>query len=94
MLTPKDVHEKEFDTHRLREGYDTDQVDAFLDEVADTIAAVGCEWAGERSRRMAAESRYLVQQSQATAVWLSRARCSRRGTGLSTALERCWRGRG
>ena len=94
MLTPKDVHEKEFDTHRLLEGYDMDQVDAFLDEVADTIAAVGCAWAGERSRRMAAESRYLVQQSRDTAVWLSRARCSRRGTGLSTALERCWRERG
>lgn len=94
MLTPKDVHDKEFDTHRLREGYDTDQVDAFLDEVADTIAAVGCAWAGERSRRMAAESRYLVQQSRAKAAWLSRARCSRRGTGLSTALERCWRERG
>ena len=94
MLTPNDVHNKEFDTHRLPEGYDMDQVDAFLDEVADTIAAVGCEWANARSRRMAAESRYLAQQSWAKAAWLSRARRSRRGTGLSTALGRCWRERG
>lgn len=94
MLTPKDVHDKEFDTHRLREGYDMDQVDAFLDEVADTIAVAGCEWAGERSRRMAAESRYLAQQSWAKAAWLSRARHFRGGTGLSMALERCWRERG
>lgn len=32
-LTPEDVRNKEFTTVRLREGYDEDEVDAFLDEV-------------------------------------------------------------
>jgi DivIVA domain-containing protein len=32
-LTPEDVKNKQFTTVRLREGYDEDEVDAFLDEV-------------------------------------------------------------
>ena len=32
-LTPEDVRNKQFRTVRLREGYDEDEVDAFLDEV-------------------------------------------------------------
>jgi len=32
-LTPEDVRNKQFTTVRLREGYDEDEVDAFLDEV-------------------------------------------------------------
>jgi DivIVA domain-containing protein len=32
-LTPEDVHNKQFTTVRLREGYDEEEVDAFLDEV-------------------------------------------------------------
>ncbi len=31
-LTPEDVRNKQFTTVRLREGYDEDEVDAFLDE--------------------------------------------------------------
>ena len=31
LLTPHDVSTTWFDTHRMREGYDIDQVDAFLD---------------------------------------------------------------
>jgi DivIVA domain-containing protein len=37
-LTPEDVRNKQFTTVRLREGYDEDEVDAFLDDAAATIA--------------------------------------------------------
>jgi DivIVA domain-containing protein len=37
LLTPGDVKTKEFPTHRLREGYDMDAVDDFLDQCHDTI---------------------------------------------------------
>ena len=32
-LTPEEVRNKQFTTVRLREGYDEDEVDAFLDEI-------------------------------------------------------------
>ncbi|MHB1615112.1 MAG: DivIVA domain-containing protein, partial [Actinomycetes bacterium] len=32
-LTPEEVRNKQFTTVRLREGYDEDEVDAFLDEM-------------------------------------------------------------
>lgn len=37
LLTPRDVHDKQFSTHRLIEGYDMDEVDDFLDRCAETI---------------------------------------------------------
>ena len=37
MLTPVDVQTKTFTTRRFREGYDTDEVDTVLDQVAYTI---------------------------------------------------------
>lgn len=37
LLTPGDVHDKRFRTHRFIEGYDMDEVDDFLDQAADTI---------------------------------------------------------
>lgn len=37
MLTPKEVRNAELTVHRLREGYDTDEVDDLLDACADTI---------------------------------------------------------
>lgn len=36
-LTPEDVQKKEFTTVRLREGYDVDEVDDFLDEVQSEL---------------------------------------------------------
>lgn len=33
MLTPADIDSKQFATTRLREGYDQDEVDTFLDQV-------------------------------------------------------------
>lgn len=40
-LTPIDVQTTEFHTCRFREGYDTDEVDEFLNQVADTITWFG-----------------------------------------------------
>lgn len=37
LLTPEDVRRTTFHTHRLREGYDTDEVDAFMDTAEYTI---------------------------------------------------------
>lgn len=37
LLTPNDVRDKTFTTHRFREGYDMDEVDDYLDHVRDTI---------------------------------------------------------
>ncbi len=37
-LTPEDVQNKEFTTVRLREGYDMQEVDEFLDEVEAELA--------------------------------------------------------
>ena len=37
LLTPVDVRQATFRTHRFREGYDTDEVDDFMDSVAETI---------------------------------------------------------
>jgi DivIVA domain-containing protein len=40
-LTPEDVREKTFNSVRLREGYDTDEVDNFLDEVETELTRLG-----------------------------------------------------
>ena len=37
LLTPNDVRDQEFSTHRFREGYDMDEVDDYLDHIRDTI---------------------------------------------------------
>ncbi len=37
MLSPHDINAKQFTAVRLREGYAQDEVDAFLDEVADQL---------------------------------------------------------
>ena len=43
LLTPVDVKTETFTTRRFREGYDTDEVDEFLDQVADTITRLAGE---------------------------------------------------
>jgi len=39
-LTPEDVRNKQFTTVRFKEGYDLDEVDNFLDEIEESLAAV------------------------------------------------------
>ena len=51
LLTPHDIHEKRFHTHRWAEGYDIDEVNEFLDEVEHTVAALAARLAQyERSK--------------------------------------------
>lgn len=38
-----DVKQTTFHTHRIREGYDTDEVDEFMDTVADTISRLASQ---------------------------------------------------
>jgi DivIVA domain-containing protein len=40
MIDPQDIERVEFSTTRLKGGYDPDEVDSFLDRVADTLRAV------------------------------------------------------
>lgn len=40
LLTADEVHWKQFQATKFREGYDQDEVDQFLDEVVETIAAL------------------------------------------------------
>ncbi len=40
LLTADDVREKEFSKTKYREGFDQDEVDDFLDDIADTIDAL------------------------------------------------------
>ena len=39
-LTPQQVHEKQFNTVKMRTGYDMDEVDAFLDEVEAALGGL------------------------------------------------------
>jgi DivIVA domain-containing protein len=39
MVDPQDIERVEFKATRLKEGYDQDEVDTFLDRVADTLRA-------------------------------------------------------
>jgi DivIVA domain-containing protein len=39
-LTPEDVRNKQFTTVRFKEGYDLDEVDNFLDEIEESLAAI------------------------------------------------------
>jgi len=39
-LTPKDVHDKQFSTVKMRTGYDMDEVDLFLDEVESSLGSL------------------------------------------------------
>ena len=39
-VTPEDVRNKQFTTVRFKEGYDLDEVDNFLDEIEESLAAV------------------------------------------------------
>lgn len=48
-LTPEDVRNKQFATVRLREGYDLDEVDSFLDEIESTFDAYAKEIADLQS---------------------------------------------
>lgn len=57
MFTPADIENKRFTTTRLKEGYDQDEVDAFLDGCGEAL--------GDLQRKLAdAEQRVKVLQAQ------------------------------
>ena len=41
LLTPSEIREHTFTTVRFKEGYDVDEVDDFLDQVTETVEALG-----------------------------------------------------
>src|SRR5579885_2950638 len=53
-LTPEDVHAKRFTTVRFKEGYDEEEVDAFLDEVETELRRLLAENADLRTAPRAA----------------------------------------
>src|SRR3954466_16426306 len=53
-LTPEDVHNKRFSTVRFKEGYDEEEVDAFLDEVEGELRRLASENSDLRSAPRAA----------------------------------------
>lgn len=57
MLTPADINKKRFATTRLREGYDQDEVDDFLDQVADQLAVLEQQYNAAQDRIRILESR-------------------------------------
>src|SRR5258708_31361166 len=68
-LTPEDVHNKQFTTVRLREGYDEEEVDAFLDEVEAELTRLLRENEELRAKlaaatRAAAQAQQQAQQAQ------------------------------
>ncbi|MFD7920385.1 DivIVA domain-containing protein [Streptomyces sp. NPDC059740] len=62
-LTPEDVRNKQFTTVRLREGYDEDEVDAFLDEVEAELTKLLRENEDLRAK-LAAATRAAAQSQQ------------------------------
>lgn len=50
LLTPEDVRKKEFTFHYLKGGYDQDEVDEFLEEIEETIAALAAIVTDPRNR--------------------------------------------
>ena len=66
-LTPEDVRNKQFTTVRLREGYDEDEVDAFLDEVESELTRLLRENEDLRAK-LAAATRAAAQNQQQQAM--------------------------
>lgn len=61
-LTPEDVVNKRFQPTRLREGYDQDEVDDFLDEVVVELRRLNKENEDLRQRLLASEGRIAELQ--------------------------------
>lgn len=64
LLTAEDVLNKKFQATRMREGYDQDEVDDFLDEVVETFAKYEQE-AHELKARLAAAERRVAELENA-----------------------------
>lgn len=68
LLTAEDVLNKKFQATRMREGYDQDEVDDFLDEVVETFAKYEQENHELKARLAAAERRVAELENAPTPV--------------------------
>lgn len=64
-MTPEEIETKTFTTVRLREGYDPDEVDAFLDKVAASVGELRQQLADAQQRARAAETQPIARVTQA-----------------------------
>ena len=60
LLTPNDIRSHRFNTTRFREGYDIDEVDAFLDEVTQTVDALSQNALGGGSTQALGDRKSVV----------------------------------
>src|SRR5690606_28931633 len=67
LLTADDVLNKKFQATKFREGYDQDEVDDFLDEVANTLRGLQGE-NDELKNKLAAAERRIAELSRAEAA--------------------------
>lgn len=70
LLTTEDVLHKRFQPTKFREGYDQDEVDDFLDEVAETLRVVTAE-NDELREKLAAAERRIAELSQGGEIHVS-----------------------
>ena len=84
-LTPEDVRNKQFTTVRLREGYDEDEVDAFLDEVEAELTRLLRENEDLRAKLAAATRAAAQNQQQQACASLRSSRTSSRQQPSSDA---------
>jgi DivIVA domain-containing protein len=85
-LTPEDVQDKEFLTVRLREGYDMQEVDQFLDEVESELRRLHDENEQLRAQLAAAASESPVESPAAVAAVAAAGAAGMSETGLQRAI--------
>ena len=68
-LTPKDVHEKQFSTVKMRTGYDMDEVDSFLDEIEASLGALITQNDDLKAQLVQAEAKPAVSMTDAQKKW-------------------------
>ncbi len=85
-LTPEDVRNKQFTTVRLREGYDEDEVDAFLDEVESELTRLLRENEDLRAK-LAAATRAAAQNQQQQGMRKPQEQQDRPGAPVPAAIS-------
>jgi DivIVA domain-containing protein len=85
-LTPEDVQNKEFLTVRLREGYDMQEVDQFLDEVESELRRLHDENEQLRAQLAAAANESPVEAPAAVAAVAAAGAAGMSETGLQRAI--------
>lgn len=87
MLTPADIENKRFGTTRLKEGYDQDEVDGFLDDCGAAMLVLQQELANEQARSSALRSQIQRLTEAPTSVQAAVASPSAVAEKLLTAAQ-------